>query len=266
MIDRSALPVVEGMSATFGSTLIQSSAIRSCDGSERCGDVAFVVPLETGRTGIVVIDVAGHGAARAPIAWTLAAEISASLQVDGSPAAALGQADERLCAVDDESPYAVAFVAVVHPVSRTVVYASAGFDAAFALADNGRIRHLPPTATMLGISLAKHACDAVFTLSPNETLVIATDGISDSRPAGSHDFFGATGTALAVLRSRIAGTDPALAVLEAARAHEGAVQADDDAVLVVRLQPPGHHRNASKGTIHALDHHRRAVRPLALGV
>lgn len=236
MIDRSALPLVEGMPATFLSTFIHSSATRSCDGSERCGDVAVAVPLDSGRSGIVVIDVAGHGAARAPIASALAGEISASLQRDGSPAAALGQAGKRLCAFDDEFPYAVAFVAVVHPVLRTVVYASAGHDVAFTLADDGRIRHLPPTASMLGISLANHACDAVFTLGWNETLVIATDGISDSRPAGSHDFFGATRTALAITRSRSDGTDPALAVLEAARAHEGPVQADDDAVLVARLQ------------------------------
>ena len=162
---------------------------------------------------------------------------------------ALGWAEKSLSAFDDEFPYAVAFVALVHTTLRTVVYASAGHDVAFTLTDKGGIRHLQPTASMLGISLAHHACDAVFTLGWNETLVIATDGISDSRPAGSLDFFGATRTALAVTRSRSDGTDPALAVLEAARAHEGAVQADDDAVLVARL-----HR----------DHDRRSARTVAL--
>jgi serine phosphatase RsbU (regulator of sigma subunit) len=208
--------------------------------------MALVLPLDADRTGIVVIDVAGHGTARARIASALVAEIAASLQCDGSPAAALSRADERLCAIDDELPYAVVYVALVHTVLRTVVYASAGHDVAFTLADDGRIRHLPPTATMLGISLAKHACDAVFTLGADEALVIVTDGISDSRPAGSHDFFGATRTALAVTRSRGDGTDPALAVLEAARAHAGAVQADDNAVLIVRLQPPPQRHNTSK--------------------
>jgi hypothetical protein len=126
----------------------------------------------------------------------------------------------------------------VHHALRTVVYASAGFDVAFTFADGGRIRHLPPTATMLGLSRANRACDTVFTLSRNETLVIATDGVSNSRTPGSSDFFGPTLAALAVTRSLSAGTDPALAVFTAARAHEGPIQAYDVAVLVARLQRP----------------------------
>jgi len=103
------------------------------------------------------------------------------------------------------------------------------------------------------------ACDAVFTLDPTETLVIVTDGVSDSHRAGSDDFFGATRTALAVRRSRINGTDPSQAILEAARAHEGGVQADDAAALVVRLRPANRQLNPTQKPI-ALDNHHRSVR------
>jgi hypothetical protein len=119
------------------------------------------------------------------------------------------------------------------------------------------------TASMLGIPLANHACDAVFTLDATETLVIVTDGISDSHRAGSDDFFGATRTALAVTRSRIDGTDPSQAILEAACAHEGGVQVDDDAALVVCLPSPNQRRNASVATVHTLDDHRHSVRSMA---
>jgi serine phosphatase RsbU (regulator of sigma subunit) len=91
------------------------------------------------------------------------------------------------------------------------------------------------TAPMLGIPLANNACDAVFVLGPTETLVIATDGISDSWPAGSDQLFGAIGTVRAVTRSLREGCDPAQAVLEEARAYEGGRQADDVAVLIARL-------------------------------
>ena len=263
MNDFSALPVPYGLAASL--SLISSSVIRSFDGGERCGDVALVLPLPAGRTALVVVDVAGHGAARAPIAAGLVAEITASLVLDRSPSVALARADEHLCACADESPYAVAFVALVDTALRTVVYASAGLDLAFTLADDGRIRQLSPTAAMLGIALADRACDAAFTLGANETLVIATDGISDSRPAGSCDFFGAERTAYAIARSRREGRNPALAVLEAALAHEGGTQADDDAVIVARVQTVQQHRNVLKEIVHVSDPHRHSGPYLALG-
>ena len=268
MIDYSVPPLVDGTPAMAQPTLMVSSSIRSCDGAARCGDLAVALPLSSGRTAIIVVDIAGHGAGRAALLSAIADEIVTTLIHDASPAAALDQADQLLQTVDDETPYAVAFVAIVHPVLRTVVYASAGHDVAFTLADDGSIRQLMPTAPMLGIPLANNACDAVFTLDATESLVIVTDGVSDSHRAGSDDFFGATPTALAVTRSRIDGTDSSRAILEAARAHEGGVQSDDAAALVARLQPPPQqqHRNPSKGAIHALDYHRRSVRSMAVGV
>ena len=133
------------------------------------------------------------------------------------------------------SPYAVAFVALVHPVFRTVVYASAGHDVAFRQADDGGLHHIAPTAPMLGIPLAINPCDAVFTLDPTETFVIATDGVTESRRAGSYRFFGAEGAACTVARSLQHGRNPARAVLEAACAHAGGYQHDDVGVVVVRV-------------------------------
>lgn len=234
MIDQSV--PVDGIRATAQVGLTASSFVRSCDGGARCGDLAFALPLASDRTAVIVIDIAGHGADRALLASVMANEIVTALIHDASPASALDRADQLLRTAGDETPYAVAFVALVHPVLRTVVYASAGHDVAFTLADDGSSRRLMPTAPMLGIPLANHACDAVFTFDATESLVVVTDGISDSHLAGSDDFFGATRTALAAARSQIDGTDSSQAILEAARAHEGGVQADDDAVLVARLQ------------------------------
>jgi sigma-B regulation protein RsbU (phosphoserine phosphatase) len=235
MIDHSALPLVDVASATAPSILTVSSSVRSCEGGARCGDVLRTLPLRSGHTAIIVVDIAGNGAGRAPLSSAISDEIATALSHGESPASALDKADQLLRTIDDEAPYAVAFVAVLHPTLRTVVYASAGHDVAFTLADDGRVRHLMPTAPMLGIPLANHACDAVFVLDARETLIIATDGISDSRPAGSDQFFGAIGTARAVTRSLSEGGDPAQAVLEAARAHEGGRQTDDVAVLIARL-------------------------------
>ena len=198
--------------------------------------MAFTLPLSSGHTAIVVIDVAGHGAARAGLSSAITETITAALLRDASPAAALASADELLRTFEDESPYAVAFVALVHPVLQTVIYASAGHDVAFALADDGHIRHLAPTTPMLGVPLAVNPCDAAFILDATETLLVATDGVTDSRPVGSDRFFGAEGTARAIAGSLRDGGDPALAALEAAWLHAGCRQADDAGVVVVRIE------------------------------
>lgn len=135
--------------------------------------------LASDRTAIVVVDIAGHGAAHACLSAAVVDMIALALRRGASPAAALGCADDRLRAFDDESPYAVAFVAVINPALRTAAYASAGHDVAFALADNGRIRHLVPTAPMLVIPYPFHLDEAALTRDATETLVIETKGVAD---------------------------------------------------------------------------------------
>jgi serine phosphatase RsbU (regulator of sigma subunit) len=195
-------------------------------------------PLDSENAAIVVVDAAGHGRARAPLSSAISDAIAGALLGGASPAAALVCADDRLRTFADESPYAVVFATVIN-ASRTVVYASAGHDLAFALRDDGCIHHLAPTAPMLGIPLAFRARNAAIALGTFETLVVATDGIADSRPAGSSDFFGAARAALVVERSLREGDDPARAMLDAAWAHGGARQADDIGVIVARAGAGG---------------------------
>lgn len=237
MIAHEGSRCVERTPTAVRAALSISSAVRGAGGSTHCGDVAYVLPLDSGRTAIVVLDVAGHGSARAQLAAILADAVTASLQRDGSPSVALSCANELLLNSSDESPYAVGFIALVHPALRTVIYASAGHDVAFAMTDDGRMQNCAQTGPMLGVALADNLCDAIFLIEPYETLVIATDGISDSRPPGSQLFFGGTGTAQAVARALRNGCDPAQAVIDAARAHEGGRQTDDVAVIVAGFDP-----------------------------
>jgi serine phosphatase RsbU (regulator of sigma subunit) len=194
------------------------------------------MPLGAGRTALIVIDVAAHGAARARLSSMVAKTIASALRHGGSPATAIRSADTRLRKSDEEYPYAVAFVALIDPLDQTVLYSSAGHACAFAVDDAGWIRDLAPTAPMLGIPFAAEVANALFILGPDETLVVATDGIAESRRATTLDFFGATGAARVVARSLRAGSDPALAMLEAARMHADGDQLDDVAVVVARIQ------------------------------
>ena len=201
-----------------------------------CGDEARVVKFISGHIGVVVVDIAGHGGTRAPLSSAVADEMLAGLVKKRSPAAALGYGDRALRMLDDDVPYAVAFAALINPTRRTLVYASAGHDLAFTIDHRGRVCDLKPTAAMLGVPMAINPCDALTQLDPDSALVIATDGIADSRPAGSTEFFGAVRAAAAVRRSLAAGYDPAFAVYDAAVAHAGGHQSDDATVVVVHAR------------------------------
>lgn len=204
-------------------------------GEEACGDLVLTLPLGSGSTAFVVIDVAGHGFARSRLADALARVIATELRGGGSAAEALGCADLCLRTSAADLPYAVAFVAIANPASRVLAYASAGHDVAFTLSCDGQVRPLHQTAPMLGVPFQVRPCDALHALAPSETLVVVTDGVSDSRPSDTTDFFGADRTARVVARSLERGDNPAQSVFAAACAHAGDRQADDIGILIARI-------------------------------
>jgi serine phosphatase RsbU (regulator of sigma subunit) len=214
----------------------------------RCGDIVESLRLGSGRTALIVVDATGHGSAPAPLSSAIADTINAALRRGKTPGEALRWADRRVRKFASDLPYAVAFVALVD-AARSAVYASAGHDLAFALHDDGRNERLAPTAPMLGVAREFRAFEARIALDPIETLVIATDGIGESRPAGSRDFFGASRVAQVVRQALRDGCDPARALLDAAYAYGGGRQSDDMGAVVARVRwdPPP----KSAGTIAA---------------
>lgn len=201
-----------------------------------CGDAIRVANSYDGAFAFALVDVAGHGAARAPLSRAVGDAVMAALVAGATPSAALAAGDARLRCCDDECPYAVAFAARLHPRSGSLVYAVAGLELAFVLDRGGRQWPLAPTAPMLGIPWPLHPCDGVRSFAQGGTLVVASDGVGDSRPAASVDFFGAERAAAVVEHAIVAGADAAHALVAAARSHAGNVLRDDAAALVVRVQ------------------------------
>jgi Stage II sporulation protein E (SpoIIE) len=113
---------------------------------------------------------------------------------------------------------------------------------------DGQVRPLHQTAPMLGVPFQVRPCDALHALAPSETLVVVTDGVSDSRPSDTMNFFGADRTARVVARSLDRGDNPAQSVFAAACAYAGDRQADDIGILIALIRD-GHAGVAGRGTI-----------------
>jgi serine phosphatase RsbU (regulator of sigma subunit) len=215
--------------------VLHTAAVVRCQQRQgRCGDVAATFRLPSGNHALIVIDAAGHGEARAQLADIIAEVMIATLTCEESPGQAVFLAHEWLATSREALPYAVAFAAIVHPLSGTVLYACAGLEIAFVIGANGRARRLVPTSPMLGIPIRTEPCEAALTLRLADSLVVTTDGVGDSRRIGSTNFFGMSGAIRAAARTNGSPRRCAEAILNAALDHAAGVVVDDAAVAIVR--------------------------------
>jgi serine phosphatase RsbU (regulator of sigma subunit) len=122
--------------------------------------------------------------------------------------------------------FATVFAAAVNPLSGGVRWVNAGHDPAFIVAAGGGVRaRLAPGGPALGLFPGVTLTTGSAKLAPGETLVIATDGVSEARNRDG-EFFGderfdrlcaepvggaaeLTGRVTAALRDFGVGADPA---------------------------------------------------------
>lgn len=174
------LPEVEGLDvAAFYATAHRAG-----------GDYYDVFPLSDRRSGILIADVSGHGAAAAVVMARMHAVLHAQPSVLESPSRTLAFANEQLLQgcrdTDAMITFVTAFYAVYDAAARTMTYASAGHNPPRWRDVDGRICSI---AGARQIPLGIH-CDLVFDqetfpLRRGDEILLYTDGIIEaSNPAG----------------------------------------------------------------------------------
>jgi serine phosphatase RsbU (regulator of sigma subunit)/CHASE3 domain sensor protein len=150
------------------------------------GDCYDIVVLDADQVGLIVVDIAGHGAAEGILALRCKELLRAGLSAAHDPGAALTTAAEQLGAMGEEV-FLTAFVGVIDTRSGEVRYANAGHPPAFiALADTWV--DLGPTGPLMGL-LGTGWTTRGASMSPGDTLCVYTDGLIETRNA-EHEFFG----------------------------------------------------------------------------
>jgi len=131
--------------------------------------------------------------------------------------------------------FATLFVGALNPVSGQIAYVNGGHEPPRVLGAEGGVRLLlPPTGPAVGMLPEIPFTTGRFTLGPGETLVILTDGVTESRaPSGA--LLGDDATD-ALLAARADSADRLLQrVLDAVHLHAaGEAPADDVTLLAVR--------------------------------
>jgi sigma-B regulation protein RsbU (phosphoserine phosphatase) len=200
------------------------------------GDFYDVVVRDDGAVAALIGDVCGRGVDAAALTGMARHTLAALLQEGLSPARALGRLNARL-RLDGSWRFVTAAVALLRPTSDGVAveWTSAGHPAPIVLrrgepALPGRGGGVP-----LGVLAVPRIGRSRLRLGPGDTLVMFTDGLTESRDSGGRMFEeGPLGEVLARLRD--APVEVLVNELSQASAAFGVAGADDIAVLAIRAR------------------------------
>ena len=148
---------------------------------EMAGDFYDVFALPDGRWALVIADVSDKGAPAALYMAMTHSLIRTSASFNASPAATLKEVNQRIKAHSSSDMFVTVFYAVLDANAHTLTYANAGHNPPLLRRATGAIEYLTRTGVLIGVFDDLVASDATLTLTPGDTLVAYTDGVTDAR-------------------------------------------------------------------------------------
>lgn len=201
------------------------------------GDFYDVFEPGRGKLAVLIGDVVGKGLAAAMRVAGARHAIRSYAFIDPRPAHVMTLANVALCQDNiDVSGMLTAFFAVIDTTTGTVTYTSAGHEPPLVCRASGRIEELWFAGVPLGIDESSTYTEETIVLTPGDTMVIVTDGVTEARAPGPV-LFEKKGV-IEYLADHAFGPpdETASGLLAAASAHAGGRLQDDAVVVVVRLE------------------------------
>ena len=201
------------------------------------GDYYDFLSLGPGRLGLAIGDVSGKGIAAALLMANLQANLRSQCALAlGEPERLLQSVNRLFCRNTTESAYATLLFAEYDEPARTLRYANCGHVSALLLRADNSLERLASTGTVLGLFEELDCQRQEHQLFPGDSLVLYTDGVTESfNPAGEE--FGEA-RLIGVLRSRRECASQALlaAVIAELQRFSAQVQRDDITLIVARCR------------------------------
>jgi serine phosphatase RsbU (regulator of sigma subunit) len=159
---------------------------------ETSGDFYDLFLLPNGQLGILIADVADKGMASAlymALSRTLIRTYAA--EYDTQPELVLAAANRRILMDTRADLFVTVFYGVLDPATGTLVYCNAGHNPPYLFGAQNRdaVRSLRRTGMALGVLEEAVWEQQAAQISPGETLVLYTDGITDAQNRQG-EFFG----------------------------------------------------------------------------
>jgi sigma-B regulation protein RsbU (phosphoserine phosphatase) len=218
----------------------QTKLLETAEYAGRCvpaqevgGDYYDFLDLGPGTMGFVLADVCGKGVAAALLMANLQGCFRS--QVDGrSPAALLSAVNRLFYESTPPEQFATLFFGQYDDQARRLRYVNCGHLPPILAHAAGGIQRLGGDATVLGVFPDWSCTEAAIDLSPGDTLVLFSDGVTEAGIEAGEEF-GEDRLIAMIEAGRHSPLETAVdSIVEAARGYSAAGQTDDITVVGIR--------------------------------
>ena len=208
------------------------------------GDFFDTFACDHGHVALIVGDVTGHGLAAGLFTTELRFALRGFVQEHIEPSAVLGRMNaylvekarlhrEGLCNEGSDSPLSVS-IAIIDTSTGKGLISSAGMEPALVVRRGGGVEEIDVSGLLLGIQPNEPYDQAEFTLSPGDTLVQVTDGITEARNDGSYLGLGGLKQLALLGSSKDTLEEMGRTILNGSRDFAGGLCRDDACILLAR--------------------------------
>jgi PAS domain S-box-containing protein len=203
---------------------------------ETGGDYFDFIPLSDGHWGIAIGDASGHGIGAALVMAETRAYLRAFALTHTGPGQVLDSVNQRLVEDITAGHFVTLFLARLSPLTRSLVYSSAGHQPGYVLDGRGEVKVvLQSTGLPLGVDrTGDFPTGPAVHLEPGDLVFLLSDGIVEAS-SGDGRMFG-IGRTLKVVQARRhePPADIVAALMHEVRAWSQGAPADDMTALILK--------------------------------
>ena len=201
------------------------------------GDVYDVLALADGRLAVAIGDVAGHGVSSGLVMAAAKSALAVQASFDPEVEPVFATLNRLVYQSARRRLLATLCYALLDPVRRELLFASAGHLYPHVIGADGRVRELASIAYPLGVRPEMEIRATRERLEPGETLVLLSDGVIEARAEGSSELYGFERLAESLARHAGKSVDQIRdgILADVVRFTGPAPREDDQTLLVLRV-------------------------------
>jgi serine phosphatase RsbU (regulator of sigma subunit)/anti-sigma regulatory factor (Ser/Thr protein kinase) len=215
-------------------------AVASLPATEVGGDFYDFIPLDEDHLGMVVADVAGKGVPAAMLTSLARTILRVEAGYGHSPQRVISQTNQALLQdLQRAEMFVTALVAYLDHNDLTLTYANAGHTPGlWWRADVGKFEQLAATSPPFGIEIADTGGDRTLQLSPGDSILFYTDGVTETMSPDTQIFGGDRLEEALAAHAGGSADDLVQSVLSAVRMfRQNAPCSDDITMIAMRVRP-----------------------------
>lgn len=161
------------------------------------GDFYNIFPVDKGRWGLMIGDVAGKGTASALYMTMIHSLILSGLLRNPSIPDLIAEVNHTVLKQISSVMFVSVFLAVLDPVENTLQYVNAGHNPPFVRRASGTLEVLSGTGGVVGLFVDQQWNEGKISLGAGDSLVLYTDGVTEAKGV-LYEFYGEDRLAAAI--------------------------------------------------------------------